>query len=145
MVTWPQDRNTPWLATSKVNDMSADMDPKAGAYPPEVGQLGVLGPVLLSGAAHQGEDLVDLLDVALALKQGGIQDELPHDAAQAPHVYGCRVLLHACKHVRSACCASVEGLYRYAKHGLAGTAQKASSKLLTWLCSWLTRFDAIFV
>ena len=83
----------------------------AGSYPLEVGQLGVLGPVLLSGAAHQGEDLVDLLDVTFALKQGCIQDELSHDAAQAPHVYGCRVLLHAYKHMRSACCAFMEALY----------------------------------
>ena len=70
---------------------------EAGTHPLEVGELGVLGPVLLSGAAHQGEDLVDLLDVTFALEEGGVQDELPHDAAQAPHVYGCRVLLHSCK------------------------------------------------
>ena len=80
-----------------MDDMS-DTNNEAGAYPLEVRQLGVLGPVLLSGAAHEGEDLVDLLDVALALQQGRVQDELPHDAAHAPHVYGCRVLLHPCQH-----------------------------------------------
>lgn len=56
----------------------------------------MLGPVLSRGAAHQVEDLVNLLHLAFARQQGGVQNELSHDAAHAPHVDGCRVLLHTC-------------------------------------------------
>ena len=64
------------------------------SYPLEIRQVLMLRPVLSGGAAHQVEDLVDLLHLAFARQQGGIQDELPHNAAHAPHVDGCRVLLH---------------------------------------------------
>ncbi len=56
----------------------------------------MLGPILSSRASNQVEDLVDLLHLAFARQQGGIQDEFPHDAAHAPHVDGSRVLLHTC-------------------------------------------------
>ena len=126
--------------------------PDVGTYPLEVGHLGVLWPILLSGAAHKGENLVNLLNVALALKQGGVQDELSHDAAHAPHVYSCRVLLHTCKQTWSACCASARALDKNAEHGpagtarldTAGTAQQANSDLITWqkLLPSATRVDS---
>ena len=54
-----------------------------------VRQVLVCRPVLCSGAADEAEDLVDLLDLALAWEQRGVQDELAHDAPHAPHVNGC--------------------------------------------------------
>ncbi len=59
------------------------------SHPGEVGQVLVLGPVLLSRAAYKIEDLGDLLQVTLAWQEGCVEDELAHDAAHAPHVNGC--------------------------------------------------------
>ena len=56
----------------------------------EVGPLdgGLGGPLLLGRQAHDVEDLVELVHLVLALKEGGTQEELGEDAATGPYVYG---------------------------------------------------------
>lgn len=69
---------------------------RARAHLVHVAQLFVAGPVLLAGGAQHLPDLLHLLDLALAVEEHLLREQLRHDAAQRPHVNRCRVLLRAC-------------------------------------------------
>ena len=72
------------------------VEPKADACLLHPLQLLVPRPHLFSGRAKHLEDLVNLVDLRVALEEDLLSQQLGHDATQRPDVDGCGVLLGTC-------------------------------------------------
>ena len=67
----------------------------------EVGQLVDVGPVVGGRCAVELEDLEDLVDFRIAIKEGSFLDEFGENAAYCPNIHSKTVLFLAKQHLRS--------------------------------------------